>query len=126
MPMNPEYKAPWLAALRSGKYKQTQRVLYDGSGYCCLGVLCKVAGSNFVITNTDEVEDNKEDPRYEPTDLKGETVSDAENLSPDGRELFGLYDDVSETLILMNDGDISKARKPKTFAEIADWIEENL
>lgn len=34
----------WLAALRSGKYKQTCRgTLSDGTGYCCLGVLEHVA-----------------------------------------------------------------------------------
>lgn len=30
----------WIAALRSGKYKQTRGRLQDGDGFCCLGVLC--------------------------------------------------------------------------------------
>jgi len=35
----------WLAALRSGKYKQGTGFLRDkNDGYCCLGVLCDVAG----------------------------------------------------------------------------------
>lgn len=36
-----EVKAKWLEALRSGKYKQTQDVLYspETKGFCCLGVL---------------------------------------------------------------------------------------
>lgn len=43
--MNPEVKAKWLAALRSGEYEQGQyrlkREFEDGeSRYCCLGVLC--------------------------------------------------------------------------------------
>lgn len=41
--MNPEVKAKWLEALRSGKYKQGTgmlRTLVDS--FCCLGVLCKV------------------------------------------------------------------------------------
>jgi hypothetical protein len=29
----------WIEALRSGKYKQTKKMLSDGIGYCCLGVL---------------------------------------------------------------------------------------
>lgn len=29
-------------ALRSGKYKQTQKVLFDGRGYCCLGIACRI------------------------------------------------------------------------------------
>lgn len=43
--MNPEIKAKWIEALRSGNYAQTRDgVLYDGEGYCCLGVLCDVVG----------------------------------------------------------------------------------
>ena len=34
----------WLAALRSGEYRQTQEVMSDRrGGYCCLGVLQKCA-----------------------------------------------------------------------------------
>lgn len=38
--MNPEVKAMWLDALRSGEYEQTFSRLRDEKGYCCLGVLC--------------------------------------------------------------------------------------
>ncbi len=34
----------WLAALESGDYEQCRLVLYDGVGYCCLGVACKALG----------------------------------------------------------------------------------
>jgi hypothetical protein len=30
----------WVAALRSGEYKQTTQVLHNDQGYCCLGVAC--------------------------------------------------------------------------------------
>lgn len=40
--MNPEIKAKWVAALRSGKYKQGQGELRDGKKFCCLGVLCDI------------------------------------------------------------------------------------
>lgn len=45
--LKPEIKAKWLAALRSGEYKQTQGTLHyrDRQGndsYCCLGVLCEI------------------------------------------------------------------------------------
>lgn len=36
----------WLTALRSGKYKQGYGRLYDGNGYCCLGVLQKEVSGN--------------------------------------------------------------------------------
>lgn len=43
--MNPEIKQQWIAALRSGEYKQGKRVLHnvDENTYCCLGVLCDLA-----------------------------------------------------------------------------------
>lgn len=40
---NQELLKAWVAALRSGQYEQTQGVLCDGKGYCCLGVLELVA-----------------------------------------------------------------------------------
>lgn len=41
-----EFKKKWIAALRSGKYKQGTRGLYTlhGNSYCCLGVAAKVLG----------------------------------------------------------------------------------
>jgi len=49
--MNRQIKAKWIAALRSGKYEQTQdvmrRKLDNGkSGYCCLGVLGSIRGAS--------------------------------------------------------------------------------
>lgn len=45
--MNPEIKALWVAALRSGEYEQCQGALtrvdrMGGESYCCLGVLSKL------------------------------------------------------------------------------------
>ena len=45
MVMNQEIKEKWLAALRSGKYKQGKyRLRTIDDEYCCLGVLCEVVG----------------------------------------------------------------------------------
>lgn len=43
--MNPEVKAEWVAALRSGDYTQDSEssLLHSDEGYCCLGVLCDIA-----------------------------------------------------------------------------------
>lgn len=38
--MNIKIKKRWLAALRGGRYEQITVKLYDGKGFCCLGVLC--------------------------------------------------------------------------------------
>lgn len=50
MAMNPEIKARWVAALRSGEYEQASgclRAVGDDDanktlGFCCLGVLCNL------------------------------------------------------------------------------------
>jgi len=38
-----ENRRKWVAALRSGEYPQTQGILRDSDGYCCLGVACELA-----------------------------------------------------------------------------------
>lgn len=52
--MNPEIKTQWVAALRSGEYRQGTGELHalheDGSeSFCCLGVLCDLAVKAHVI-----------------------------------------------------------------------------
>lgn len=47
--MNPEIRARWAAALRSGDYEQTSGSLSDGQAFCCLGVLCDLAARDKVI-----------------------------------------------------------------------------
>lgn len=46
--MDKELKEKWLKALRSGEYEQGPGVLCaDDSAFCCLGVLCDVAGLEY-------------------------------------------------------------------------------
>lgn len=52
--MNPEIRARWAAALRSGKYPQTHGRLRDGGGFCCLGVLCELAVADGTLAPADE------------------------------------------------------------------------
>lgn len=98
--MDPEAKAKWVAALRSGKYKQTQLALYRPvpgrypAGYCCLGVL-------------NEVCDLGQDPR--------DTT-----LSPDRMARVRLSYRATGFLIAKNDD------SRWDFGLIADWIEKNL
>lgn len=42
MRINKKQFDTWIKALRSGKYSQTQFVLQDQHGFCCLGVGCDV------------------------------------------------------------------------------------
>lgn len=37
-PMNADILEAWATALMSGRYEQCMDTLYDGDGYCCLGV----------------------------------------------------------------------------------------
>ena len=59
--MNPEIKADWLTALRSGEYKQGKGFLKNEDGetarYCCLGVLCELAVKAGVIEESEKDED---------------------------------------------------------------------
>ena len=53
--MDPEIKNQWVAALRSGNYKQGRDRLYrpathdQDAQYCCLGVLCIIAEKQNVV-----------------------------------------------------------------------------
>ena len=46
--MDKKLKAKWVKALRSGGFKQTTDTLYKEreDAYCCLGVLCRMAGAS--------------------------------------------------------------------------------
>lgn len=106
--MTKELRDKWVAALRSGKYKQTTGALYGGTGnidtdgereygYCCLGVLCDIAF-----------------PHTRDSWEYSATLTDTEK----GR--VGLEQKDHEHCIAMND------TYKNTFDQIADWIEENL
>jgi hypothetical protein len=51
--MDQNLKEDWVKALRSGEYKQGEDLLYrsETDSYCCLGVLCKVAGKDLYAEN---------------------------------------------------------------------------
>lgn len=122
-------KKKWLEALRSGEYQQGEGHLFENDTYCCLGVLCKIAGATFggehpVIRETEEGEG------YPTTAtaaayLSPEVWAEEDELPEPMREYFGLGDRVHGHLIEMNDGKVFGAEMVdrKTFPEIADWIE---
>lgn len=99
--MNAELKAKWVAALRSGDYKQTTGVLRLGDAFCCLGVLCEVAGVPAV------------EGGYRFSDgfvnfciLSGSMAKEVGQQS-------------ASVLVDLNDNG-------KPFTDIADWIEANV
>lgn len=112
--MDPAVKAEWVAALRSGKYRQATEVLATLKNkrysYCCLGVLCAL------------------DERVERVkNVYGDTTFALDDKQFDNGELpnvmlnsIGLSVKAQRHLIKMNDDEGA------SFEEIADWIETHL
>lgn len=102
-----ELKEAWLAALRSGNYKQTIERLQDRDfgGYCCLGVLCDV---------------------FDPSGWDGVTYrfngkgGNNQKLPDAMLYRIGMSDDAQEHLMELNDSN------GYSFKEIADYIEERM
>lgn len=116
--MNPEVKAKWLEALRSGNYQKTKAVLkranIDGSiGYCCLGVLCEISGKGQFSYDTSLGCFSFTGSFGAVQSMPPSSVCEWAGLQED----FSL--DVPNLLARMNDDG-------KSFVEIADWIEQNL
>ncbi len=100
--MEKELKDKWVAALRSGEYRQGKYELYDrDESFCCLGVLCAVAGIGIDASGNSCVGVKKGGSGYDPI-----------------RDLIGR--EAVPVLMEMNDNE------GKTFPEIADYIEANL
>ena len=96
--MNPDLKAKWISALRSGRYTQGQKRLKTKEGhYCCLGVLCKVL----------------EKPEYIQLGTRGDNYCDL-------RAASGLTHTQTDLLTRLND------TLRESFTQIADYIEANL
>lgn len=122
--MDPEKKARWVAALRSGKYKQGRHLLRSRTGrrMCCLGVLCDIATADGVgewkWSQLAKEWEHRESP---------DGAGDAQLPLPAVRAWAGLpegnpkvcHAHVFSTLSRVND-------QGATFAEIADIIEEQL
>lgn len=104
-PMDPDAKAAWLEALRSGQYTQDTGALFTGRGHCCLGVLCEVQGVTAL---------RGEDRRFY-------VFSDDDMLTDDiPLGWRGIGRPANTYLVHMND------YLGKSFLDIADWIDANL
>ncbi len=117
--MDQNLKTKWVSALRSDEYVQGHRrlatVSHDNSvSYCCLGVLCEVAG---IESNVEEVK--AKNPGFS---FRSVYYGDHMVTSPEEELLkqWGISEEAIEILMSMNDSD------NKSFAEIADYIERNL
>ena len=103
--MKAEYKKLWIEALRSGQYQQGQCELRSADdSRCCLGVLCDVVDSSKWIYN-------ERHERYEWGDYSCTVPHEVCNVTGFDNESGSVY-------YRMNDDE------RKSFAEIADYIEE--
>ncbi len=154
MGMNPERKAQWVAALRSGEFPQGQSELKTAEGeFCCLGVACELAYRegklNFGEVASDE-EDNGHKRVYGDVDDYLENVSSNEwswsDLPVGARNWLGLGEMDNDPVVRViqthpkyasleswtNGGTNTLFRvsilndSGFTFDEIADLIEEQL
>jgi hypothetical protein len=120
--MNPEIRARWTAALRSGEYQQAKSALRDGEGRCCLGVLCELAVADNIIALAYDEESGSWMYGGEGSVLPGEVVAwagldDVNPAFPDADEIE-FEDSDPETLGLAELNDYGW-----TFARIADGID---
>lgn len=121
MKLLPEVKTAWLAALRSGEYKQTDGQLKianrDGTfSHCCLGVLCEIIDASAWTTDkpSSVIRHNGAGsfPKRSVLEAAGMPgTSEGVPLEGEDHPFWSLAD--------MND-------IGKTFAEIADEIEARL
>lgn len=100
MAMKKGLKARWVAALRSGKYKQGRGSLQTGEGeFCCLGVLCEISPA---------------------VKHRVKAAGQEATLGVVGYTYAGLSREQEDILTSMND------EGSKTFLGIATWIERHL
>jgi hypothetical protein len=124
--IDPVFKARWLEALRSGRYKRGKGVLRretpKGSEFCCLGVACD-------LTDPDRWRDegfysgSQGWGEFDSGDTYGLPFMPVESLDDNYSE-----DDAACILLpLMNDGNAARGfKRSRSFKEIANWIEKNL
>lgn len=107
--MKKEIAEKWIAALRSGKYKQGRACLQKGDQFCCLGVLCDILEipRNGVDLNHRTCFGEFNDVSYLPREAV--EISGMKNNSG----ALGAFD----SLVKMNDCGLN-------FDQIADTIEE--
>lgn len=135
MSMNPEIKAQWIAALRSGEYQQGRGYLNshteEGDKFCCLGVLCDLAVKAGVDVEVREHDFINGLSYNGGTSLLPNVVEEWAELPDRAVGLIVEIDGQALSLPMLNDGNRDGTETfikvdPYTFEQIADVIEANL
>lgn len=145
MSMNPEIKAKWVSALRSGEYQQGKMLLRPTENtYCCLGVLCDIATKSLDNTYWGKSSEHGNGALFCPNEWDSDDglISEDGELPHTVREWAGLDSEnpkvtmneknIKENYknIIYNDSRVTLAELNDThrynFNEIADIIEEQL
>lgn len=119
--MRKEIADKWVAALRSGEYKQGKFALNSNNSFCCLGVLCELAKKEGIV-NSEHVKQNSDymsyfDPRHDQDRHSG-LLPRVVSKWADIKTSAGYVYPVARSLLELNDGG-------QTFEYIADVIENN-
>ena len=108
--MKKEIADKWVAALRSGKYKQGRGKLRHEDNFCCLGVLCEISGLHY--------DDNQ---IWLPIEIADWAGMKFRNGILNTESYYGYNSINSDESCLTNINDSGKY----TFNDIADIIEKN-
>lgn len=131
--MNPDIKARWVAALRSGDYQQGTGCLREcqpgePERFCCLGVLSDLAAKDGIGQWSTEVSgtipDFVADGHTEDAGLIDPVLAWAGLPADQGAEPRLSYDGTRHWVARLNDGGAGAPQL--SFPEIADLIEQQL
>lgn len=110
----------WVAALRSGDYKQTNSQLRNDKGFCCLGVLCNIHAQEHPKIAAKQTNPTMYlDSGYTLPDevIRWASLSSDIGEKRDHGKII-INGDVYHHLAAANDSGVS-------FKRIANWIEKN-
>lgn len=112
--MKKEIADKWVAALRSGEYVQGKDHLSINDAYCCLGVLCELAIKDGIRINKEMLNGVMSYNNF--VNVPPYQVREWAEINYINNSSFP---ESFDRLTTMNDVE------NKTFAEIADYIEQN-
>ena len=125
--MNPDEKAKWVAALRSGQYKQGRDALFniEQNSFCCLGVLLVAVAQrplnkseHYYLHDGNEFNLSHELQVALGSSNDGRTLSTIKKTYREAN--FDTVPEYSPSIV----GALESVRS--NFNQIADWIEKNL